>query len=268
MSVLRIDDLVLQAGDFTLGPLSFEVAEKEYFVLMGPTGSGKSLLIKAVCGLVPVGSGAIYIAGRDVSRLEPRHRGIGYVPQSVDLFPHLSVERNLAFSLEVQGLRGAACHARVERVVETLGIGHLLPRSTMTLSGGERQKVALGRALVREPQLLILDEPVSALDAHTRREICAFLKRVQHEFGVAAIHICHSAAEAQVMSDRVGVLFAGRLVQVGAFADILSRPANAAVAGILDDDMGPDCRAGTGAAPKAEEEKRAPLEDPAAQSVR
>jgi ABC-type sugar transport system ATPase subunit len=217
--------------------VSLTVAEREYFVLMGPTGSGKSLLVKAVCGLLPIESGTVLIGGRDVSCADPRSRGIGYVPQSVDLFPHLDVERNLLFPLAVRGVSPALGRERLERVATMLGIDHLLGRSPLNLSGGERQKVALGRALIRDPELLILDEPVSALDAHTRREICRFLKRVQHEFGVAAIHICHSAAEARVVSDRVGVLCAGRVVQVGTFADIVARPAAAGVAALLDDDM-------------------------------
>jgi len=173
------------------------------------------------------------IGGRDVTNLPPRLRGVGYVPQDSCLMPHLSVLRNVAFAMEVAGLSKNHAAEEIAPVVEFLGIGDLLNRSTVNLSGGERQKVALARALASKPKLLLLDEPVSALDEPTRREICVVLRRVQREFGVATIHVCHSRQEAAAVHDRVGVMSEGRLIQTGSLDELTDNPADAAVRRLL-----------------------------------
>jgi len=201
---------------------------------MGPTGSGKSLMIKSICGLARLKAGKVLLDGRDVTDLPARKRRVGYVPQDSGLFPHLNVERNIAFPLGLAQRRSARRGKRVWPVAASLGIEHLLARRTPTLSGGERQKVALARALVARPKLLVLDEPVSALDEPTRRETCELLLRVQRQYKLTTLHICHSRSEAQQVADRVGVLSAGKLAQVGRLDRIAAAPANEAVARLLN----------------------------------
>jgi molybdate/tungstate transport system ATP-binding protein len=231
--MLRLRDVTLRAGRFRLYPVNLDVAPGEYFVLMGPTGSGKSLLAAAVCGLTRIESGSVFIDGRDVTLAEPRFRRVGYVPQAAGLFPHLSVARNVTFGLEVRGTGRGEAERKVGPIVEMLGLGGLMDRSTVNLSGGESQKVALARALACDPKLLMLDEPVSALDEPTRRELCPLLRRVQRQFGVATIHVCHSREEAAALADRVGVLSAGRLVQTGPLAELAADPADETVRRLL-----------------------------------
>ncbi len=245
MTMVAVRDIRLQAGAFELRGVSLNVDAGEYFVLMGPTGSGKSLLVKCICGLIRPLAGTVTIANVDVTRAEPRHRRVGYVPQDSGLFPHMNVARNLTFPLRVApgrrsrwlGGAGTMSHklalTHVAPIIEMLSLAPLLDRSPSTLSGGERQKIAVGRALASNPKLMVLDEPVSALDEPTRRETCRELRRVQQELGVPTIHICHNVAEAEIVADRVGVLLDGRLVQTGALADLLREPAEEGVARLL-----------------------------------
>ncbi|MDP6543099.1 MAG: ATP-binding cassette domain-containing protein [Phycisphaerae bacterium] len=231
--MLEVQNLGFRVGSFALCNVCLHVKPREYFVLMGATGSGKSLLIKSICGLARAAAGRITIAGRDVTDLPPRLRGVGYVPQDSCLMPHLSVLRNVTFALEVAGQSKKNATGEIGSIVESLGIAGLLNRSTVNLSGGERQKVALARALASKPKLLLLDEPVSALDEPTRREICTVLRRVQREFGVATIHVCHSRTEAAAVHDRVGVMSQGRLVQSGTLDELTDDPADDAVRRLL-----------------------------------
>ncbi|MFC1764657.1 ABC transporter ATP-binding protein [Planctomycetota bacterium] len=222
MNALDIKGLSMRAGSFRIGELSLTIRAGEYFTLMGHTGSGKSLLLKAVCGLAQIEAGSICICGEDVTVLEPRFRRIGYVPQDGGLFPHLSVLRNIVFPLTIHGTPLDKAAAETAKTVETLGLTPLLGRATGGLSGGERQKVSLARALACRPQLLILDEPVCSLDEPARYEICAELCRVQKKFNVATLHVCHNRAEAEQVSDRVGVMHGGQLVEVGVLKDLLT----------------------------------------------
>ncbi len=231
--MLNVHNLSFRVGQFELRDVCLQVEPREYFVLMGATGSGKSLLIKAICGLLRAAGGMIEIGGADVTELPPRLRSVGYVPQDSCLMPHLNVLRNVTFALEVAGKSKRAAAGEIGHIVDSLGIESLLDRSTVNLSGGERQKVALARALASNPKLLLLDEPVSALDEPTRREICTVLRRVQREFGVATIHVCHSRVEAAAVHDRVGVMSQGRLVQAGTLDELTADPADWAVRRLL-----------------------------------
>ncbi len=219
--MLTIEQLCVTAGAFQVRDVSMQVADGEYFVVMGPTGSGKSLVIKAVCGLIPVASGTIILDGEDITWAEPRLRKVGYVPQNSDLFPHLTVERNLTFPLEVAGESLADARRGIEKIVDVLALAPLLERSVTTLSGGERQKVALGRALARKPRLLLLDEPVSALDDPSRRDVSRTLLETRKAFGIMTMHVCHNTEEAKILADRLGVFRAGRLVRVGSYAELV-----------------------------------------------
>jgi ABC-type sugar transport system ATPase subunit len=231
--MLRVEQLCLRVGGFQLRDVCMQIRPREYFVLMGPTGSGKSLLAKSVCGIIRVGAGSIHIDGKTVTDLEPRFRHVGYVPQESALFPHLTVVRNITFGLRAAGVGRREAARRIDPLVEALGIRHLLARSTVNLSGGETQKVALARALARDPKLLVLDEPVSALDEPTRREICRVLRRVQREVAVATLHVCHSLEEARLVGDRVGIMSDGRLVQTGTLKELTRSPADPAVRRLL-----------------------------------
>ena len=214
MNGLEIRDVTLSAGHFIVSDIDLTTSTGEYFMLMGHTGAGKSLLMKAVCGLQPIECGRILIHGRDVTDLAPRARGIGYVPQDSGLFPHLDVKGNIAFALDLLGVNHKETEARTARMAEEIGITHLLARRVGGLSGGERQKVALARALIRNPRLLLLDEPFSALDEKTREESCSLLKRVHREHRLTTLHICHNRSEAEMLGDRVGNMNAGRLLAI------------------------------------------------------
>ena len=233
IEMLGLNKVFLKADEFTVEDISLEVKEKEYFVLMGPTGSGKTLLIKAICGLIGIESGQIIIDGVDVTDFEPRARWIGYVPQESGLFGHLNVERNLTFPLEVAGLSRQKARVEIEKIIESLKIGHLLGRSIFNLSGGEQQKIALGRALARKPKLLVLDEPVSSLDQVSRNEICEVLREVQKDFALTTIHICHNPQEARAVSDRVGIISGGRLIGVDTLDGLISMASNEEIKRLL-----------------------------------
>jgi len=228
--MIRTEGLSYSINSFSLRGIDLAVERGEHFVLLGPPGSGKSLFLECLCGLRRAEAGRIEIKGRDVTRLEPRARGIGFVPQDYAILPHLSVAGNIAFGLRAHGFGRRARSEKTAAVAQKLGIDHLLERSVAGLSGGERQRTALARALVLEPDVLLLDEPVSALDEATRQEVCAEIRSVQRAFGVTTIHVSHNLEEAFSVADRAGVMLDGAFQQVGAIGGLLRRPRNEFVA--------------------------------------
>ncbi len=212
--MIELDTISIRAGTFRLEGISLEVPRGGYTALMGRTGSGKTTLLEAVCGLRPVISGTIRIAGQDVTQARPSQRGIGYVPQDLALFPTMTVARQLALPLSIRRLDRQSIMRRVDDVASLLGIGHLLARRPGGLSGGELQRVALGRALSFAPEVLCLDEPLSALDDETREEICGVIKRVQEEVGVTVLHVTHSLKDAQLLADATLMIRDGTIVEL------------------------------------------------------
>jgi molybdate/tungstate transport system ATP-binding protein len=207
--VIAVEGLSVQAGAFAVEGVSFTVGTGEYAVLMGRTGCGKTTLLEAVCGLKPVRGGRVRLLGRDVTHLPPADRGVGYVPQDLALFPTMTVREHLGFALEVRRWDRAEAARRVDELTELLGLGKLLDRRPRGLSGGEAQRVALGRALAFRPGVLLLDEPLSALDEDTRGAMYGLLRSVQRQTGVTALHVTHSRAEARALADRVFVFDGG-----------------------------------------------------------
>lgn len=182
-----------------------------------------------ICGLIRPVSGKIYVGGQDVTKLQPRLRQVGYVPQEGALFPHLSVGRNVTFALCSRGMGHRKALAQSSSCIDVLGIGPLLDRAPVTLSGGETQKVALARAIVSQPRAILLDEPVSALDELSRQDACTELRRIQQHFGLTVMHVCHNLFEAESVADRVGVLADGQLIQTGTLDELRAAPFNSLV---------------------------------------
>ncbi len=212
--MIRIDDLSVHVGGFTLDGISLEVPTGRYGVLMGKTGCGKTTLLEAISGLKSVRGGRVVLGGlggRDVTRLKPAERGIGYVPQDRALFPTMTVLDHLAFSLVVRRWGDAAIAHRVEELASLLGLEHLLHRKPHGLSGGEAQRVALGRALASRPPVLLLDEPLSALDDETREEMVGRLESVRQHTGVTVLHVTHNRGEAKRLADRLFRLHNGKI---------------------------------------------------------
>lgn len=201
--MIRAAGLTVRAGEFVRAGISFEIPAGSYAVLMGRTGSGKTTLLEALCGLRAVECGRITLEGRDVTRLPPGQRGIGYVPQDRALFPQMSVRENIAFGPRVQRWEETRIRRRVEQLAALLGVEHLLGRMPAGLSGGEQQRVALARALAFEPVLLLLDEPLSALDEETRTSMCDALRRVHRETQATVLHVTHSRPEAAALASVV-----------------------------------------------------------------
>ncbi len=230
MVMIRVEGLSFSVGTFSLRDVTFEVEEGEYLVILGPTGSGKTLLLECLCGLNRIDDGRVEIGSVDVTDFEPRDRGIGYVPQDYALFPHKTVEKNVAFGLTVIRRPAAMIRDRVDNMLSLVGISHLGSRRPVGLSGGEKQRVALARALAVSPRVLLLDEPVSAVDEQSRDHLCGELKRLHRATGLTTIHVCHNFSEMLAVADRVAVMDQGRIIQVGSPSELLEFPLNRFVA--------------------------------------
>lgn len=209
--MISLRHITVQAGGFQLRDLSMEIPTGSHTALMGRTGSGKTTLLEGICGLRSIRSGSIWIGDREVTHLPPGQRGIGFVPQDGALFDHLTVRQHLEFALEVRGWVPERRESRSRELAEWLSLTPLLDRLPAGMSGGERQRVALGRALAFHPPVLCLDEPLSALDDQTRGEIVAVLTEIRNRTGITILHITHNRSEAERLADRILHLRDGRL---------------------------------------------------------
>ncbi|MDE2135899.1 MAG: sn-glycerol-3-phosphate ABC transporter ATP-binding protein UgpC [Gammaproteobacteria bacterium] len=235
MAAVALDNVVkaFEGGRVAVAGATFEVADGELVVLLGPSGCGKSTLLRIIAGLETPTSGTVRIGGRIVNELAPKDRDVAMVFQSYALYPHMTVEQNLGFSLELRGTVRAERAARVRKVAELLGLEGLLERLPRQLSGGQRQRVALGRALVREPQVFLFDEPLSNLDARLRLAMRTEIARLHRWLRTTMIYVTHDQVEAMTLAQRIVVLNGGEIQQIDTPMRVYERPANLFVAGFV-----------------------------------
>lgn len=220
---ITIENLSHSWDTFSLRNINLSVPEGGYFVLLGPTGSGKTLLLEAIAGAYSPSEGRILVSGEDVSHSPPDKRRISYAPQNYLLFESMTVQRNVEYGLHAKGIEEQERRKKSKRLLEMLGISHLSNRSPSTLSGGERQRVSLARALAVEPRAVLLDEPLSAVDPETKNSILDYLRRVHKETGVTVIHVTHDRLEAASVADQVGIIKEGKITDVGAPEELSKR---------------------------------------------
>lgn len=231
---IRIEDLHLSFGDTkVLEGINMEIEPGEFFAFLGPSGSGKSTLLRAIAGFGPTPRGRILIGERDIAALPPWKRNVGMVFQSYALWPHMSVRKNVAFGLEERKMPAREIGPKVEAALETVDLLHLADRMPAQLSGGQQQRVALARTLAIEPQVLLLDEPLSNLDAALRVQMRRELLALQRKLGLTTIFVTHDQEEANTTSDRMAVLDKGVIQQIGTPQELYDHPANTFVAGFL-----------------------------------
>jgi putative spermidine/putrescine transport system ATP-binding protein len=224
---------VFYGAHCVLDGVSLGAAGGEFIALLGSSGCGKTTLLRAICGFVTVTSGAISVGGRDITHLPPDKRNIAMVFQSYALWPHMTVAQNMAYGLKLRRVSRAEIAERIAALLAMLRLEGLDERKVTALSGGQRQRVALGRALAINPQILLLDEPLSNLDARIREEVRHEIKTLQQDLGITTVHVTHDRQEAMVMADRIAILDAGHIAQIGTPEEIYNRPNSPFVAGFM-----------------------------------
>jgi molybdopterin-binding protein len=231
--MITFKDVSHDWGAFQLRDVSFTLEEGEYFVILGPTGAGKTLILETIAGFYTPDSGEILLRGKECSDVMPEHRDVGFVYQDYALFPHMTVEENIRFGLEIRETPKQEADKRVESLLEMLDITELRSRYPRNLSGGEQQRVAIARALVIEPDILLLDEPLSALDTRTREALRTELKRIHRAQGTTTVHVTHDQTDALLLADRVAVIIDGEMVQIGSPQEVFNTPSSVMVADFL-----------------------------------
>jgi ABC-type Fe3+/spermidine/putrescine transport system ATPase subunit len=232
--MISVRNLSVRFGRFALSDISLEIGGGEFFLLLGPTGAGKSVLLETILGIKKPDKGEILLDGRDITRLPPEDREIAYVPQDLGLFPHLSPRENILFGARIRRIDGETVRRRLDYLRDHLQLDAVMDRSDIaTLSGGEKQRVAFARALITKPKILFLDEPFSALDAYIRRHIQFQLKRLQKAIDLTVFHVTHDQEEAFLMADHMAIMINGRIEQRGRPDECYNTPANERVANFL-----------------------------------
>jgi ABC-type Fe3+/spermidine/putrescine transport system ATPase subunit len=231
---LRVQDArVCYGAHCVLDGVSLTAEGGEFIALLGSSGCGKTTLLRAICGFVAVASGVISVGGRDITRLPPDKRNIAMVFQSYALWPHMTVAQNMAYGLRLRGASRAEIARRIGELLTMLRLEGLGERKVTALSGGQRQRVALGRALAINPQILLLDEPLSNLDARIREEVRHEIRTLQQDLAITTVHVTHDRQEAMVMADRIAILDAGRVAQIGTPEEIYKQPNSPFVASFM-----------------------------------
>jgi len=228
--MIVIENLCVKLPGFSLSDINLRIKKNDFFVLLGPSGAGKTVLLEAIAGLVKTAAGTIRVNDRDISRLAPEKRGIGIVYQDCCLFPHLNVRENIEYGLSYHKIEAARAAELFGVLVDKLGLGRLLDRKTISLSGGERQRVAIARALMIEPAVVLLDEPLSAIDPQFRADLQHQLKRLHHSTRTTFIMVTHNFSEALSLATSAAIINGGRIEQQGDLMEIFKRPCSRFVA--------------------------------------
>ena len=231
--MIQIENLSICLPGFTVANLSLSIKSGDFFILAGPTGAGKSLVLEALAGLIPITNGSLHLQGEEITQRPPEKRDLTIVYQNGALFPHLTVEANIAFGLRYMKKKVGNPQAHVQTLMDRLGITHLRHRKPTSLSGGEKQRTALARALAVRPKILLLDEPLSALDPVTRSDIAGLLKELHQEMGMTCLMVTHDLSEARYLGNAMAVIRKGRIEQSGSLHDLFHNPANPFVAQFL-----------------------------------
>jgi len=228
--MITLENVSHEWDDFSLKNVSFSVNKGEHFIILGPTAAGKTLILETIAGFYVPRTGKILLNGKDITHIPPEKRNIGFVYQDYSLFPHMNVKENVAFGLKMQKLPKTEVEAKVQEIMDSMGISYLQNRLPSTLSGGEQQRVALARSLVIDPEILLLDEPLSALDPRTRESLREELKRIHEVRNTTTIHVTHDQDEALALADRIGVIMDGELVQVDEPYRVFNEPVTEEIA--------------------------------------
>ena len=228
--MIEIKNLSGNLGEFHLRDVNLAVKEGEYLAILGPTGAGKTVLVEYITGIYKPDKGSILVDEEDITPLYPEERNIGYVPQDYALFPNLTVGKNIAYGLEARRMPPDKVNSIVSEMISRLKIEYIQHRMPLNLSGGEKQRAALGRALATEPRLLLLDEPLSALDENLRTEMARELRRLQRDVNGTFIHVCHNFEEASDVADRIAIMKDGTIIQTGTLKEVMEAPENEFVA--------------------------------------
>ena len=231
--MINVENVSKNFGEFALKNVSLDIETGEYMVILGPTGAGKTILLETIAGVYRPDRGRVFLNGTDITELPPRKRSVGMVYQDYMLFPHLTVRKNIGFGLKAKKIEGGEGERRIKELAGLLGIDHLLDRHPATLSGGEKQRAAIARALILQPDVLLLDEPLSALDDVTKDRLQDELRRIHSVTRTTMIHVTHSFNEAFLLGSRMAVMNKGEIIQVGEPAEVFRKPRSRFIAEFL-----------------------------------